>query len=247
MTTFVVSHYLLYDRHPESDCSPPDHSPPDHQPSVVLQCGDLKAHLCGVRLRAGFLPVPYSDLRTKLEDQCGWPLLGPVGLLEAKSLNTNPFFRFLLRLPSSSDASRQTAMLAQALFLTGASLVLTPVFAWDSIPFSPAAVLLAVRTPYLSVWLPQGAGTALNDAWATFWNGNVSSLSLCPNFPISPNSSAPQVAAWTGYVKVDGTTYAWLGAANVDGTQKAAQKSLEVSASSPQEDEVICADWDWMV
>ncbi|EJF61169.1 hypothetical protein DICSQDRAFT_155261 [Dichomitus squalens LYAD-421 SS1] len=98
-------------------------------------------------------------------------------------------------------------MYAQALFLTGASLLLSPVLAWDSTPFSPPSVPLAVRTPYLSVWLPQGAGTALNDAWATFWNGDV--------------------AAWTGYVKVDGIPYVWLGAPNVPGAQKATQKSLE--------------------
>lgn len=45
---------------------------------------------------------------------------------------------------------------------------------WTATPFNPASIPLAVRTPYLSTWLPQGAGTALNAAWPTFWNGNVS-------------------------------------------------------------------------
>lgn len=44
---------------------------------------------------------------------------------------------------------------------------------WTATPFNPAAVPLAVRTPYLSCWLPQGAGTALNGAWPTFWTGSV--------------------------------------------------------------------------
>lgn len=45
---------------------------------------------------------------------------------------------------------------------------------WTATPFNPAAVPLAVRSPYLSAWLPQGAGTPLNGAWPTFWTGMVS-------------------------------------------------------------------------
>lgn len=61
---------------------------------------------------------------------------------------------------------------------------------WSSTPFSPPSVpvrvfvavvsgsglilkQLAVRSPYLSAWLPQGAGTALNGNWPTFWDGTV--------------------------------------------------------------------------
>jgi hypothetical protein len=29
---------------------------------------------------------------------------------------------------------------------------------WNATPFNPASFPLAVRTPYLSAWLPQGAG-----------------------------------------------------------------------------------------
>lgn len=45
---------------------------------------------------------------------------------------------------------------------------------WTATPFNPASVPLAVRSPYLSAWLPQGAGNALNDVWPQFWTGNVS-------------------------------------------------------------------------
>lgn len=44
---------------------------------------------------------------------------------------------------------------------------------WTATPFNPASVPLAVRTPYLHAWLPQGAGNALNDAWPQFWAGQV--------------------------------------------------------------------------
>lgn len=44
---------------------------------------------------------------------------------------------------------------------------------WNATPFNPASVPLAVRTPYLSAWLPQGAATALNGAWPQFWTGSV--------------------------------------------------------------------------
>jgi hypothetical protein len=30
---------------------------------------------------------------------------------------------------------------------------------WTAIPFNPPSIPLAVRTPYVSAWLPQGAGS----------------------------------------------------------------------------------------
>ncbi|KAI0052985.1 DUF1793-domain-containing protein [Auriscalpium vulgare] len=63
---------------------------------------------------------------------------------------------------------------------------------WTATPFTPPSVPLAVRSPYLSAWLPQGTGTALNAAWPTFWTGST--------------------LGWAGYVAVDGQAYVFLGA-----------------------------------
>ncbi|KDQ64628.1 hypothetical protein JAAARDRAFT_201939 [Jaapia argillacea MUCL 33604] len=82
---------------------------------------------------------------------------------------------------------------------------------WTATPFNPASVPLAVRTPYLSCWLNQGAGTALNAAWPSFWTGST--------------------LGWAGYVKVDGTTYNFLGAPTVAGASKAVQKSVTFTAT----------------
>ncbi|KAJ7276535.1 DUF1793-domain-containing protein [Mycena haematopus] len=79
--------------------------------------------------------------------------------------------------------------------------------AWTATPFNPSAIPLAVRTPYLSAWLPQGAGAALNDVWATFWTG--------------------MIVGWAGFVRVDGVPYVFLGAPSIPGAtfSKAVQKS----------------------
>ncbi|KAI0650359.1 DUF1793-domain-containing protein [Trametes meyenii] len=107
-------------------------------------------------------------------------------------------------------------MYAPAILAAWCSLLLAPVLGavtWSANPFNPAAVPLAVRSPYLSAWLPQGSGTALNAAWPTFWTGSV--------------------LGWAGYVKVDGTTYNWLGVPAVAGTTttKATQKSLQFTST----------------
>lgn len=65
--------------------------------------------------------------------------------------------------------------------LSAVTLALTvAAVSWDATPFNPASVPLAVRTPYLSAWLPQGAGTALNAAWPQFWTGSVSLVCYIP-------------------------------------------------------------------
>ena len=68
-----------------------------------------------------------------------------------------------------------TALLATMKFSALLAAIVPAVSAasWTATPFTPHAIPLAVRSPYLSAWLPQGAGTALNGAWPTFWTGSV--------------------------------------------------------------------------
>ncbi|GLB33929.1 putative protein with domain of unknown function (DUF5127) [Lyophyllum shimeji] len=92
-------------------------------------------------------------------------------------------------------------------------LVSVQAISWTATPFNPPSVPLAVRTPYLSAWLPQGSGAALNDVWPTFWTGSI--------------------VGWAGFVKVDGQAYSFLGAPSVPGAnfQKATQKSSQFTAT----------------
>ncbi|KAJ6519201.1 hypothetical protein C8R45DRAFT_950524 [Mycena sanguinolenta] len=84
---------------------------------------------------------------------------------------------------------------------------------WTNTPFNPPSIPLAVRTPYLSTWLPQGQGAALNSGWATHWAG--------------------ETTAWAGFVKVDGESYSYLGAASVTGSSftQATQKSMTFTST----------------
>ncbi|KAL5535348.1 hypothetical protein ACEPAF_3442 [Sanghuangporus sanghuang] len=82
---------------------------------------------------------------------------------------------------------------------------------WTVTPFNPPAIPLAVKTPYLSAWLMQGEGVALNDAWPAFWTGST--------------------LGWAGYVRVDGTTYLFLGGPEVPGATKAVQQSFEFTST----------------
>ncbi|OCH92918.1 DUF1793-domain-containing protein [Obba rivulosa] len=84
---------------------------------------------------------------------------------------------------------------------------------WTVTPFNPAAIPLAVRSPYLSAWLAQGAGNALNDVWPTFWTGAI--------------------VGWAGFINVDGQSYSFLGAPDVPSAsfQKAVQKSFEFTST----------------
>ncbi|KAI0375561.1 DUF1793-domain-containing protein [Pilatotrama ljubarskyi] len=84
---------------------------------------------------------------------------------------------------------------------------------WTATPFNPPSVPLAVRSPYLSAWLDQGAGAALNGAWPTFWTGSI--------------------VGWAGFAKVDGVAYNWLGVPAVPNANftKAMQKSFEFTST----------------
>jgi Domain of unknown function (DUF5127)/Domain of unknown function (DUF4965)/Domain of unknown function (DUF1793)/Domain of unknown function (DUF4964) len=77
-------------------------------------------------------------------------------------------------------------------------------------PIRPPAVPLAVRSPYLSAWLPADttAGT-----WPTFWTGRTTAM--------------------TGIAEIDGVPYLFLGAPNIDGhvLRGLVQRSLKVTAT----------------
>ncbi|KAL1733166.1 hypothetical protein EV714DRAFT_282162 [Schizophyllum commune] len=95
------------------------------------------------------------------------------------------------------------------------SLTLTNAYNWTASPINPPALPLAVRTPYLSAWLPQGtdgsgSGRALNDEWPTFWR-------------------LDETFGWAGLVRVDGEAYSFLGAPSVPGATfaKAVQTSSQ--------------------
>ncbi|KAH9935633.1 uncharacterized protein B0H18DRAFT_1082345 [Fomitopsis serialis] len=62
--------------------------------------------------------------------------------------------------------------------------------------FTPAAIPLAVRSPYFSTWLSTTNGTDFTNAWPQFWSGTNGHNN-----------------GWAGLVRVDGDTYRWLGAA----------------------------------
>ena len=66
-----------------------------------------------------------------------------------------------------------TNLLTYALLSASFFLSVVASVSWQATPFNPASIPLAVRSPYLSAWLPQGAGAALNAAWPTFWTGSV--------------------------------------------------------------------------
>ncbi|KAG8715007.1 hypothetical protein FRC11_006163 [Ceratobasidium sp. 423] len=83
---------------------------------------------------------------------------------------------------------------------------------WQSTPFNPPAIPLAVRSPYLSAWLQGGnSGGRLNGQWPTFWTGSI--------------------LGWAGYIRVDGQVYTFLGAPNVAGATLATQKKMQFTAT----------------
>ncbi|PPQ83295.1 hypothetical protein CVT25_004034 [Psilocybe cyanescens] len=90
-------------------------------------------------------------------------------------------------------------MHALFLFITTAASV-----SWTATPFNPASFPLAVRSPYLSAWLAQGSGAALND-----------------------------IVGWAGFVKVDGKPFSFLGAPSVPAAafSKAVQKSSKFTST----------------
>lgn len=106
-----------------------------------------------------------------------------------------------------------TPAFAAFLHLSTFALCASAAVTWTATPFNPASVPLAVRSPYLSAWLNQGSGTALNADWPRFWTGSI--------------------LGWAGFIKVDGTAYNFLGAPSVPGVtfQKSVQKSMTFTST----------------
>ncbi|KAL4757432.1 glutaminase GtaA [Aspergillus foveolatus] len=84
------------------------------------------------------------------------------------------------------------------IFLLGilcASLAILTEAASTFSPARPPALPLAVKSPYLSTWLPAGKdggnGGYLAGEWPTFWEG--------------------QITGWAGLIRVDGQVYTWMG------------------------------------
>ncbi|KAI0327102.1 DUF1793-domain-containing protein [Cubamyces sp. BRFM 1775] len=105
------------------------------------------------------------------------------------------------------------APLASLVFLFACFTAVLSAISWTATPFNPASIPLAVRSPYFSAWLNQGAGTALNAAWPTFWTGSI--------------------VGWAGFAKVDGVAYNWLGDPAIPGVNftKTTQKSFEFTST----------------
>ncbi|KAI0779898.1 DUF1793-domain-containing protein [Fomes fomentarius] len=105
---------------------------------------------------------------------------------------------------------KPTFLMALSAVLVSSIVGATP---WTATPFSPPAIPLAVKSPYVSAWLMQGQGAALNDAWPNFWTGTI--------------------LGWAGFANVDGASYCWMGVPAVPATvfNKAVQKSVQITAT----------------
>lgn len=79
-------------------------------------------------------------------------------------------------------------------------------------PIRPPAVPLAVRSPYLSTWLPADMSAG---HWPSFWTGHITAMA--------------------GLARIDGTDYLFLGSPNVPGhplPRGLVQRGVEITATS---------------
>ncbi|EED78658.1 predicted protein [Postia placenta Mad-698-R] len=93
--------------------------------------------------------------------------------------------------------------------------------------FRPAAVPLAVRSPYFSAWQNTTIGTNVADEWPQFWNDNEN----------NPNP----ILGWAGIIQVDNVAYKWLGAdtvsktANLSGIQVTPTRTIYTVQAGPMD------------
>ena len=89
----------------------------------------------------------------------------------------------------------------------------------NSFASSLAAVPLAVRSPYLSTWMPSyntPNGTQLVNKWPQFWaqeTNPVSRNSLLHHFSMIFTPLQTNILGWAGHIRIDGLTYRWFGQA----------------------------------
>ncbi|KAF4584568.1 hypothetical protein EYR38_001797 [Pleurotus pulmonarius] len=84
----------------------------------------------------------------------------------------------------------------------------------------PAAIPLAVRSPYFSSWMNPTVDTGPPFMWASFWDGT-------------------RTLGWANYVRVDGTTWLWLGrygnASTIKGVEITPTRSIFTFQAGPME------------
>lgn len=88
----------------------------------------------------------------------------------------------------------------------------------SSSPFSPAALPIAVRSPYLNSWLAQGQNPPpANHAWQQFWiNTGADTNQVLHSTSITLSAQFPQSdTQWYAAINVDGQSYSILGNATL--------------------------------
>ena len=115
-----------------------------------------------------------------------------------------------LSLLQGFTGSESTALAATAGKATAAASTQTPTITLGGASVRPPSIPLAVRSPYLSTWLP---GTTLTGSTPQFWNGAT--------------------RGFVGLVRIDGTVYAWAGQPTLSGVAATAltPTATEVTAT----------------
>ena len=118
---------------------------------------------------------------------------------------------------------------------------------WIARPFNPPALPLAVRSPYVNAWHPQGNGpSAINTNWPQMWPINNVRPRLDPLLSSSQSkrcrltcfllsslcflpiqSANSQNLGWYAAIQVDGTTFRLLGGASVPAVNLSDQTAVE--------------------
>ena len=107
---------------------------------------------------------------------------------------------------------------------------------WHASPFNAPSLPLAVKTPYLNAWLPQGGHPSKSgQIWPCLWTGIQTNVCDSPYlnsyYDLSFDYLLHQNLGWTGIIKVDAKTYAFLGDATDPEFGLASEISVEFTAT----------------